>query len=106
MGQKRLKQIVWTEDERKAFTLAEGGDWALSNKARKRMERERREAMVEARIAEEERRLAITQFKGMRDAVGEVEEEIELEDTTAAMEQVVIGPKKPWNEQLVERTKQ
>jgi hypothetical protein len=43
----------------------------------------------------------------MNDAVGEVEEEIEMEDTTAALDELAVGQaqKLAWTEDLADRTR-
>jgi hypothetical protein len=130
MAQKRLIQQVRSQAEREVFTREDGGDWALSNGSKDRVERAHR-ALV-GNIAHGERVLAEfarsdqarperegyrplprfnpgglsqTNFGGLEDAVAEVEEEIEVDDATAAMQQSEIGPRKPWKEELVDRTK-
>jgi hypothetical protein len=128
MAQKKLMQQVWSQAEREALTHEDGGDWALSNASRDRVERARR-AHVE-NTAHGERVLAafaqndqgrpereyrpIPQanfgglqfnFGGLQSAVAVVEEEMEVEDTTAAMQQTEIGARKPWEEELADRTK-
>jgi hypothetical protein len=128
MAQRKLMQQVWSQAEREAFTQQDGGDWALSNGSKDRVEQARR-AQVE-NIAHGERVLAewarsdrarpereyrpIPQanfgglqfnFGGLQNAVAGVEEEMEVDDATAAMQQTEIGAKKPWEKELADRTK-
>jgi hypothetical protein len=102
-GDRRLRQIVWTKDERvnKMIDNGEEAPSAPSHKLAKGME----QLLAERKSAEEERKLAEQQWKAMDDAVGEVEEEIEVEDITTAMDKVAIGQKMPWGEDLVDRTR-
>jgi hypothetical protein len=99
-GDRRLRQIVWTKDER-VNKMIDNGEEAPSHKLAKRME----QLLAERKSAEEERKPAEQQWKAMNDAVGKIEEEIEVEDTTTAMDKVAIGQKMPWEEDLVDRTR-
>lgn len=110
-GQERLRQIVWSQNERIAMLVA-SEEAAPSAKMRRKVQRARQEAAraerqrkLEAQMAEEERKLEAQRWKGMNDAMDDVEEEIEVEDTTAAMGGIVIGQKMPWKEDLVDRTR-
>jgi hypothetical protein len=80
--------------------IANGED-APSHRMQKKLDR----ARLEAKKAEEERRLNAQQWEAIENAVGEVEEEIEVEDTTAAMDDFAISQKLPWEEDLVDRTR-
>jgi hypothetical protein len=90
-GDDRLRQIVWTEQERLDF----GGEKAatLSHRTKKKLARARRDGTQK--------------WKAMNDAVGEVEEEIEMEDTTAALDELAVGQaqKLAWTEDLADRTR-
>lgn len=99
-GDKRLREMVWTQAERIAMMMA-SGEKAPSRKMQKKLNNARHEA----RMAEEERRLEAAQRKAINDAVEEVEEEIEVDDAAAAMGGVAIGQKQPWEQHLADRTK-
>lgn len=99
-GDKKLRSIVWSHRERDEMML-ESGESPMSKTGKKKLERTRREIEAE----EEERRLAAEQWKGMNDAMGEVEDEIEVEATTAAMGEVAISQQQPWQGNLADRTR-
>lgn len=99
-GDKRLREAVWTQKERLAAMIANGEE-APNCRMQKRLNR----ALIEAKLAEEGRRLAAEQWEATNNAVGEVEEEIEVEDTTAAMDGFAISQKLPWEEDLADRTR-
>jgi len=99
-GDRKLRTIVWSQRERDEMML-ESGEIPSGRKAKMKLERTRREIESE----QEEQRLAAEQWKSMNDAVGEVEGEIEMEDTTAAMDETAISQKLPWQGELADRTK-
>ena len=99
-GDQKLRSIVWTQRERDVMML-EIGERPKSKKGNMKLERTRREIEAE----EEERRTTAEQWKSMNEAVGEVEEEIEIDDTTAAMDGFAISQQVPWQGDLADRTR-
>lgn len=85
-----------------AFTISGGGDWALSNKTKKEMDRARGEALAEAQNAAEERQSVFGQYEELRNEVSGIEEEIEQ---ASAMGEPEISTNLPWEHELVDRTK-
>lgn len=67
--------------------------------------RSKRALARERKAAEEEGKSALEQWSEAREAVGKVEDDMEVDDTAAAMSQVEIGQKQPWESDLVDRTK-
>lgn len=114
-GDQKLREIVWTQRERVAM-LAASGQPAPSRKMQKLVD----EAILEARLLEEERQRvreererereeqerAQEEWKSMKEAVGGVDEEIVDEDAAAVIDGVAISEKQPWEESLVDRTRE
>jgi hypothetical protein len=101
-GDLKLRQNVWTQEERFEMWSASGETPKLSRKMGGRFER-----FKEAKKAEEEEReLEAHRWKDMNDAMVDVEQEIEVQDTTAAMGGVAIGQKQPWLGDLADRTRE
>lgn len=114
-GDKELRQIVWTQDERIRMLMA-SGERAPSQKMQKKLV----EAIIEARLLEEarqrareerkreqeERERAQAEWQSIKDAVGGVDEEIVDEDAAAVIDGVAISEKQPWEENLVDRTRE
>jgi hypothetical protein len=97
----KLRRNVWSMEERFQMWSESGETPKLSKKMGGRYER-----FKEAKKAEEEEReLEAQRWKGMNDAMGEVEEEIEMEDTTAAMGGFAIGQQQSWMGDLTDRTR-
>lgn len=76
----------------------------MSARSKRKLARERQAAAEEEE--EEEERSALGQCGEARDAVGEVEDEMEIDDTAAAISQVEIVQKQPWESDLADRTKE
>lgn len=101
-GDAKLRSNVWTQEERFEMWAASGETPKLSKKMGGTFER-----FQEAKRAEEEeRKLEAQRWKDMNDAMVDVEQEIEMEDTTAAMDGVAIGQKQPWMGDLADRTRE
>lgn len=101
LGHRHLKQIVWSEAERIAFTLAEGGDWALTGHAKRKVERARREA----RAAEHPRKSALGQYESVKNAISSIEEDLGQNDASAVVGETESSTKLSWEQELVDRTK-
>lgn len=118
-GDKKLRQIVWTEDERVAMIAASGEEVHLSRRMQRkvdearlqlRLAEEERQAQIElarqeAELAEKEREEAQAQWKPFQQAVAGLNEEIEFEDAAAGIDGMEIGEKQAWEQKLVDRTK-
>lgn len=101
-GEAKLRSNVWTQEKRFEMWAASGETPKLSKKMGGRFER-----FQEAKRAEEEeRKLEAQRWKDMINAIVDVEQEIEVEDTAAAMGGVVIGQKQPWMGDLTDRTRE
>lgn len=102
-GQDYLRQAVWTKAEREAMMVAAGREAELPRKAKKKLERARQAAEKEK---ETEKQSALGEWKETEDAIGGVEDEIEVEESTIALGRVKISEKQPWEGDLTDRTKQ
>jgi hypothetical protein len=100
-GDKRLRQIVWTERERLAKMVVNGEE-APNYKLAIKLDKFRQEL----KEAEEERKLAQQQWKEIKAAMDDVEEEIEVDDTTAAMGGLAISQQQPWKGDLADRNRE
>lgn len=114
-GDKQLRQIVWTQDERIKMLVA-SGEPADSPKMQRKVDRARLEAMLlqearerarqEREMEREEQERAQADWKPMKDAVGGVGDEIEVEDATTGMDFMEIGQKPAWEQKVADRTKE
>jgi len=111
MGQNFLREHVFTRFEREAMAVTEGRVGELSAKAQRKIrnralwaKRQHQEvaradeAAVEEEEEEEEEGTPLAQWGPTRDAVGEVEEEI-------VVEEAIKASRKPWEGELTDRTK-
>lgn len=99
-GDRKLRSILWTQRERDEMTL-ESGEMLQSKKGSMKLERTRREIEAE----KEERRVTAEQWKSMNEAVGEVEDEMEVDNTAAAIDGFAISQKQPWQGNIPDRTR-
>lgn len=102
LGHRCLKQIVWTEKERIALALAEEGDWALSNHAKRKVERARQ---AEARAVENERKSALGQYESVENAISGIEDDLGPNDASAVTGETETSTGLLWEQELVDRTR-
>lgn len=119
-GDKKLRQIVWTEGERVAMMAASGEEEAGSRRMQRKVDEarlqlkldaEEREAQIElarqeAELAEKEREETQAQWQPFNEAVAGLSEEIDFEDTAAGIDGIEISKKQAWAEKLVYRIKE
>lgn len=99
-GDAKLRTNLWSQEERFEMMSA-NGERPSGQKMGARFDR-----WQQAKIAEEEERnLEARRWKSMNDAMDDVQEEIEVEDTTAAMDGFAISQQLPWQENLADRTR-
>lgn len=111
-GEQRLQEQVWTQRERREKWVALGHDISDFPFGEHRRQRRRetykanRAARRRAHKASENEQTTFGEWEGTKDAIGDVEEEIEFEDTMAAFRQTHVGVPKPWEEDVADRTKE
>lgn len=85
-----------------SLTIEEGGDWALSNHAKRIVERVR----ARARAAAEESQSALGQYEGMENAASGVQEEVGVDEASAVAAEKESSTPLPWNADLADRTRE
>lgn len=107
-GDAKLRTNLWSQDERFEI-MAANGERPSSKKTGGRFDRWEQGKIAEEerkKAEEEERKLAQQQWKEIKDAMKDVEEEIEVDDTTAAMGGFAISQQQPWKGDLADRTRE
>jgi hypothetical protein len=125
-GQESLLAQVFSRVERERRLVAEGREHELSDKNRRRMKNRAAAAAADAARTEETALAAeaaaaaeeeeeeeeeeqesslFGRWAAAKEAVGEVEKEIAVDEATRAFGQAAISPREPWKGNLIDRTK-
>jgi hypothetical protein len=110
-GQDRALEMVFTRIERENMMMAGGEGHKLPNRAmrraRNRANGDAKEAARVAAAAEvaEENKSSLGAWDATKNAVGEVEEQIAVDQTIKAFGQTEISQRQPWEDELADRTK-
>ena len=109
-GQTFLREQVFSRVERQILAVKEGRIGELSvkdqRKARNRIAWAKGQEESAAEVAEAEvEKSSLGQWATTKDAVGEVEKEIEVDEATKAFGLTEISQKKLWESDLADRTK-
>ena len=109
-GQQFLREHVFTRVERRVLAVKEGRVGEMTPKEQRKIKSRalwvKGQEEIAARAAEAAvKKSSLGDWGATKKAVGEVEEEIAVDEATRALQQSAISPQQPWEDQLTDRTR-
>ncbi|GAB7330882.1 hypothetical protein MBLNU13_g02410t2 [Cladosporium sp. NU13] len=107
-GDAKLRTNLWSQEERFEMMSA-NGERPSGKKMGERFDRWEQGKIAEEerkKAEEDERKVEVQRWKEMNNAMDDVQDEIEAEDTTVAMGGFAISQQLPWKGNLADRTRE
>jgi hypothetical protein len=111
-GQDWLKEVVFTRREREHILIPAGRGGEVSDKRMRKIKncaawaaKTQQEEIARAAETAEVEESALGQWATTKNAVGEIEEDMVVDETTKALERTEISAKQLWEDDLADRTK-